>query len=173
MKQIEDAVYKVLKEIWPNPYNVIINHQRGPEPKGNYGAFHITSLEQVGRDYTGALASPLGDEVYAYKVRTEYSVTIRFTASGDDAGEYIFKLDRSLSNLHYLDLFQLNNLSFTEKSSVRKAPKLKETDWKDYYQLDATFYFAYEEDQEVGIIEQVQLSTGSPIEDEFWVNTNN
>lgn len=66
MEIIEDAVYRAVKHVWPDPFPVIIAYQGAPEPKPPYGVITVMPVDLLNKQHINSLAYHTGDVVITY-----------------------------------------------------------------------------------------------------------
>lgn len=157
---LRDKIYDSLALIFPTT-QIIQAYGNGPEPETTYVEFDIAMNEQEGREYISTFANANGEQ----QIISHFVPRVRFDFIGkqDDETEYeaaqlaedfYFKLNYTTVQENFLK----NALSYMRKSSLRRVPKKRETDWYISYQFDVFFGYQVEARQDIDIIETVELT---------------
>lgn len=133
---------------------VIFSHQNGPEPAESYLTISILSQEQQGRHSTATLTN----EDKELSVKASYEVLVQFSffgsLSGDAANEFIHKIN---NNPRTLEELTKNKLGVMRKTSLRRSPQKRDTQWIEAFNLDVTFNYILNTDQLVDVVDAVLL----------------
>lgn len=123
---------------------VIIAHESGLEPLEDYLSIRVVDMEEV--------ASTTGQYLHyneitgeaGNSITTHYKIPVQITFSGKGSGGAATKVNNTIKKLSEArSIFQSNSLSPLYKSSVRRVPHFRETEWRDIFKLDITFSYAY------------------------------
>jgi len=153
---LREKLYDSLAVIFPST-QIIQAYTNGPEPKTPYITFDIGNVKQEGQEYLSTFATSMGEQqifsTYTCRVRLEFASRADDFRAADLANDFYYKVDYTSTQ----ETFLKNALSFMRKSSVRKVPKKRETDWYMFYQIDLYFGYQVESNQDVDIIESVEI----------------
>ena len=155
-EDLRDKVYDSLFALFPT--TPLVNaYSNGPEEASPYIVFDLSNIKQEGQEYVSTHSDVFGTQqivqTFTFRLRLE------FVGEGDDftaaslAEEFYRIIDYTPTN----ELFQRNGMSYFRKSSIRKVPKKRETDWWMFYQVDLYFGYQVEARQDVGAIESVEI----------------
>lgn len=154
--QLRESVYDSLELIFPT-IQIVQAYTNNPEQVTPYITFDIMSVKQDGQEYISSFADDDGTQQIVSQNTTR--VTLEFVSKGNDftapdlANDFYFQVDYTSTQ----EIFLRNNLSYMRKSSVRKIPKKRETDWYVCYQIDLYFGYQVEARQDVDVIDSVGI----------------
>lgn len=154
--ELKSALYNTISRMVPGT-QVIWMYGEGTEPSSPYIGLHILSMDQIGREEVGTYANETteGSDVYTVSVKATYEAFVQVAFRGSTAGDLAHDFNQSLNNpLSWLKMSE-NNLSKMRQSSIRNAPQLRDTKYVQAFNQDVTFAYAYNNDQEIDVIEQV------------------
>lgn len=159
-KKLEDSLWAAttaFMETHGLDTKVIISHESGQEPKGDYLAIQIISLNPVGSAWKSTnLNSRLGKNIS--EIHDFYEILIGFRFSGDSVGGSAVLLDTMIKNSEQTRwLYQREGLSALNKMPLRRVPVLKESKWHNAFSLDVTFTYSLITEEEVDWIEKVDV----------------
>lgn len=153
---LQNSVYDSLATLFPNT-TIVQAYTNGPEPKSPYIVFDLYSVKQQGQEYVETYVTPDGlQQIYSHYsclIRLEFAAPTQDFRAAELANEMYFKVDYTTSQ----EVFLRNNLSYLRKSSIRKIPKKRDTDWWMFYQIDLHFGYQVEARQNTGVIESVEI----------------
>lgn len=159
-KEVRTAIrkgsIKALLEYFPTEVEqnsgIIFSHINGTEPSIPYVVINILGISQIGSaDY-----STRTNENLELSIKAEYEVRAQFSFCGSSAGSMMhYFTQRIKNNVVVWEEFQKNNLQIRTKSDPRRAPQKRDTQWVDYWNMDVTFGYAVNTQQEVDVIEHV------------------
>lgn len=156
-QSLRENIYDSLAAIFPS-VQIVQAYANGPEPVPPYIVFDIYSVKQQGREYTSTFANEEGKQqiysTYSCLVRVEFAAPTHDFRAADLANELYFKVDYTSTQ----EMFSKNALSYLRKSSIRKIPKKRDTDWWMCHQIDLYFGYQIEARQDINIIETVQIT---------------
>jgi len=157
---IRNGTYKALEEFFPDKSSapIIFSHNNGPEPTTNYVVINIVDIISPGR---GSSSGRVGSD-YELKTVGYYEVRVQFSFCGSDSADMAHTFNHRISNSQLvLDEFRLNKLGYMRKSSMRRAPQKRETEWVEYQNIDVTFSYSVISIDVVDIIESVVIEDAS------------
>jgi hypothetical protein len=117
---------------------VIFSNSSGTEPSGSYVVVNILAIEQIGHRSNSSKLDSLGrlSTMVSYEVQAQYSFI--GSASGDMAQSFTQRINNNQTSLNAQTA---NNLRVMRKSSLRRAPQLRDTKWVEYHNIDVTFSY--------------------------------
>lgn len=177
---LRDAIYDSFSSVLPG-VQFVQAYSNHPELVTPYATFNIMPISQAGRESSeggGGLAYEVGTtNTYAQETLAHFVVKVQVEfigkADAEDAAatladDFFFLTNTPQSQ----EFFMKNNLSYLRKSSMRRVPRKRETDWYIAYQFDVFFGYQVVRQQAVDIIERVELE-GNYIADSGTVTTIN
>jgi len=149
---------KVLDEYFPTDAlkneAILYSHTNGTEPSKPYVVIQIVSANQVGR----TSYSTLTDEDENLTIITQYEIVTQFSFCGSLAGDMAFDFNNAINNNVIMwEAFQKNKLAPLRKSTLRRLPIKRETQWIEYQNLDVTFSYAVKTTQKVDVVERISV----------------
>lgn len=160
--QLEDAVrnstYVALSEYFSDVPKedtlIIFSHLNGVEPSSPYVIINIVDLSSTGRHQT----STLTNEDEELSITNTYEARVQFSFGGSYSQNMVLSfVQRIGSNPKVLEELRRNKLGFMRKSSVRRAPQKRETEWVEFQNVDVTFSFAVNTQEVVDVVEAVVI----------------
>lgn len=161
----------VLSEYFPTTElqdkGIIFSHGTGLEPTIPYVVIQILSTDQVGR----TSYSTLTDEDENLTIITQYEITAQFSFCGTKAGDMAYDFNSAINNNVVMwEAFQKNNLAPLRKSTLRRLPLRRDTQWIEYENLDVTFSYAVKTTQKVDVVERISvLGLGVTPEERIYI----
>lgn len=158
------AIYSTLKTALRNTALVALNeyptvtaifsHQNGLEPAGSYVTISILSVEQQGHHSTSSLTNTVEE----LTVSVAYEVMVQFSFVGSASGDMAYSFNQRINNnpLVFQELAK-NKLGVLRKSTVRRAPQKRDTQWVEYHNMDVTFSYFISNQQIIDVVEGVVL----------------
>lgn len=169
---LQNNVYDSLATLFPDT-TIVQAYTNGPEPRSPYIVFDLYSVKQQGQEYIETFTSIEGrQQIYSHYsclIRLEFAAPTQDFRAAELANELYFIVDYTTSQ----EVFLKNNLSYLRKSSIRKIPKKRDTDWWMFYQIDLHFGYQVEARQDTGVIESVEIQGGYVREDGTILQTQN
>lgn len=157
---LRDKIYDSLALVMPST-EIIQAFNNGPEPTTPYVVYDVGMNNQVGREYISSFADVDGKQ----QIISQFEPRIRIEFIGKQDGEADFAAAQLAEDFYFKleytsvqEAFLKNSLSYMRKSSLRRVPKKRETDWYMCYQMDVFFGYQVEARQDVDIIETVELT---------------
>lgn len=145
---------------------VIFSHVNGIEPVGSYVVINILNVTQQGRGMVGTLLG--ATEVKTLSISAAYEVQAQFSFVGKDSGDISHDFHHRLNNPITLEAATRNSLGVMRKSSVRRAPQKRDTQWVEYHNMDVTFSYIANSKQQIDWVEAVvieqNISDGEAVE---------
>lgn len=155
---IRNAALVALNE-YPSA-QVIFSHAGGVEPVGSYVVINILSIDQQGH----ASRSTLTNADLELTIIGSFEVQCQLSFVGKDSGDMAQSLSQRITNNPVsLEANSRNKLGFMRKSQIRRAPQKRDTQWVEYHNMDVTFSYNINTQQEVDVIEAVVLEDDSTI----------
>lgn len=157
--QLIQSLITSTKSIFPDN-KVIRAQQGGNEPTNPYVVVQVIREDQVGTPYVDTLLSTTN------KITTTvvYDALVQFSfisKDSDAAGNMVKQFVQLMKTPSTREVFRINRLSCRQISSVRTVSSLREGEWVQHYNVDATFSYA-------SITEQTyQPITSVTLEDEM------
>lgn len=143
---IEDALLTLLNTELGIP--VILGHQSGPEPTGDYGVIYIS----VFRNLHNAESHTYSSDVDTLTEKTVQSMVVQFTCQfyGNSNFENAFLANglfksRSIQERLYYD----NCLSFQSLTQIRNIPELRDTQYIPKAAFDVSFLTTFDFNQSI------------------------
>lgn len=135
-------------------FKFISSHGNGSEPAESYGVYNILSIEQQGHSTTSTLTRE--DETLDYS--GAFEVMVQFSFLGSQAGEIVHVFTQRINSSPWvLEEQNRNKLGFMRKSSVRRAPQKRDTQWIEAFNVDVTFLYIVNTNELVDVIESVVI----------------
>ena len=161
-KNIRDATVKAfeLSDIPINPNNIIFSNQNGTEPKGDYCVINILENRQKGRvnesTRTSDGASP---EIQQLTSTSFYYAKTQLSFIGNSAYENGLEFESALNNnRQVIEWYQRKSLNPVNKSSVKRLPKLRETDWIESAVIDFDLGYSVQRYQDIDWVEYITIN---------------
>lgn len=141
---------------------VIFSHQNAPEPSSPYCVINPLIVNQIGRSEISTLTgeSVLVGEVETRQLyyKTTYEAQIQFTFAGSNAEDLAFYFHNSVCNNRTISfVYRKNNLSPMRKSTLRRNPQRRDTQWVDFWNVDVTFLYTVVTKQDVDWVEHISV----------------
>lgn len=132
----------------------IYSHQNGLEPAESYLSINILDVQQIGHHSTPALTT--ATEIL--DVRVVYEVMVQFSFFGSLAGDAAHSFTQRINNnpLVFEELSK-QKLGIMRKSTLRRAPQKRDTQWIEAFNIDITFNYIVNTAQPVDVVEIVIL----------------
>ncbi|MNQ88810.1 hypothetical protein D3C85_1040910 [compost metagenome] len=161
---------------------VIFSHQNAPEPSVPYCVINPLIINQIGRseistftddgywveDFDGD-TTYTGDEVFeatAFKslhYKITYESQIQFTFAGSNAEDLAFYFHNAVCNNRTISfVYRKNGLSPMRKSTLRRSPQKRDTQWVDFWNVDVTFLYTVITKQDVDWVDSLTEITLNP-----------
>lgn len=160
-KAVRRAVIQSLIEYFPDTASqnagIIFSHVNGSEPANPYVVINVLGIEQIGKHSTSTLADPTQNIV---NVRASYEITVQFSFCGSTAGDMAQSFTQRINN-NPLSFESLNRekLSVMRKSTIRRAPQKRDTQWVEYFNQDVVFSYIINTQQVVDWVEAVVIES--------------
>tara|TARA_Y100000114_G_C11764120_1_gene332388 strand:- start:64138 stop:64671 length:534 start_codon:yes stop_codon:yes gene_type:complete len=151
---LETAVRNVCLVANNNYPNMLMNfsHQGGSEPVTSYASINILDMQQMGHHSTPALTNQLKQ----LDIRVAYEVMVQISFFGTDAGDASHLFTNAVNNNPLvLEAMQQNNLGLMRKSTLRRNPQKRDSQWVDSFNIDLTFSYIINTAQLVDVVEAV------------------
>lgn len=139
LDSIYDSFDRMLKALGHNKTKVVFSNYNNIEPKDTYLIIDPTDIKQIGRRDESSLVSCPTETI---TTSTHYVACLKITAFGKGAGNLGTHIHSSITNTRTaFDELHKNRLAVLKKSSLRRNPQLRETEWIDafVFDLDLTF----------------------------------
>jgi hypothetical protein len=131
---------------------VMFSHSNTTEPDESYVVINILEMRQIGRHST---TSKL-DSSNTLSTQVSYEVMVQFSFLGSLSAEMSHEFTQRLNNNYLvLDSMKKNKVKMMRKSSVRRIPQLRDTEWVDNFNIDVTFSYIGLTQDVIDIIEAV------------------
>lgn len=160
-KAIRRAAIQSVIEYFPTEADqnkfVFFSHTNGSEPANPYMVINILGIQQIGKHSTSTLADPTQNIV---SVRASYEITVQFSFCGSTAGDMAQSFTQRINN-NPLSFESLNRekLSVMRKSTIRRAPQKRDTQWVEYFNQDVVFSYIINTQQVVDWVEAVVIES--------------
>lgn len=140
---------------------VIYSHQNGSEPAESYVVIQVVSLNQVGHSQHDTLTDESTPErKISYK--SFYEGVVQFTFAGSEAPSIAHDFLNSIpGNVVIREAYQKNNLAPMRKSTLRRAPQKRDTQWVEFFNVDVTFSYAVITTQTIDWVEHITIDINS------------
>lgn len=130
------------------------SHDNATEPAQSYVVINILEMRQIGRHSTSSKL----DSSNTLSTQVSYEVTVQFSFLGSLSAEMSHEFTQRLNNNYLvLDSMKKNKVKMMRKSSVRRIPQLRDTEWVDNFNIDVTFSYIGLTQDIVDIIEAAVL----------------
>lgn len=163
---------------------VILSHQNAPEPSIPYCVINPLIVNQIGRTEISTLTDDgywvedmdgginySGNQVFQAEqfkslyYKTTYEAQIQFTFAGSNAEDLAFYFHNSVCNNRTISfVYRKNGLSPMRKSTLRRSPQRRDTQWVDFWNVDVTFLYAVITKQDVDWIDsttEIQINASN------------
>lgn len=131
---------------------VMFSHNNTTEPDESYVVINILEIRQIGRHSTSSKL----DSNNTLSTQVSYEVMVQFSFLGSLSPEMSHEFTQRLNNNYLvLDSMKKNKVKMMRKSSVRRIPQLRDTEWVDNFNIDVTFSYIGLTQDVVDIIEAV------------------
>ena len=156
-KAVRRASIQSLIEFFPatdsQNKGIIFSHVNGSEPSTPYVVINILGIEQQGKHVT----SPLLDSSQTFvNVRAAYEITVQFSFCGSTAGDMAQSFTQRINNNPLsLESLTREKLSVMRKSTIRRAPQKRDTQWVEYFNQDVVFAYVINTEQPIDWVETV------------------
>ncbi len=158
-KAVRRAVIQSLIEYFPDTASqnagIIFSHVNGNEPVNPYVVINVLGIEQIGKHSTSTLADPSENIL---NIRASYEITVQFSFCGSTAGDMAQSFTQRINN-NPLSFESLNRekLSVMRKSTIRRAPQKRDTQWVEYFNQDVVFTYTLNTEQPIDWVEAVVI----------------
>lgn len=133
---------------------IIFSHTGGSEPAESYVAIQIVDIRQSGRGYVSTLTN-VDEEL---TIQGNYLITAQFSFCGSQSLEMSSVFTQRVGNNPIIHQeFSKYGLGYMNKTTIRRAPQKRETEWVEYQNIDVTFSYTVSTQQVVDVIEAVVL----------------
>lgn len=142
----EDALLTLLNTELDIP--VILGHENGPEPEGDYGVIYITQYTNLHRDSNHTYSS--GPDTLTEL--TKQTMVVQFTCMfyGDTCFENAFKANGLFkSRMIQENLYWENDLALQQITQIRNIPELRETQFIPKASFDVSFLTCFQFEQDI------------------------
>lgn len=140
-----DATRKVLDTLGFTSVSVVFSNENALEPSKTYCVINILDIQQRGYRDEGTYLTPNPDDADSpfLEFIVHYTVLTQFSFIGLSAGDAGMDFRHNLvNNRKCVDIYRAYNFGMLEKSSLRRAPQMRETNWVDGYNMDINLSFA-------------------------------
>lgn len=132
---VETAVVKVVQAIHPT-LKVIKGYSNGPEPVTAYAWVDLLSLDPAGREQGSSLSVEgvvQTTEHYIGRCRITF---VGKDVTGNHGGDLAAAFSESLPKPSILEVMETQKLSLMSKGTVKRVPKMRETQWYNSYVVE-------------------------------------
>lgn len=159
-KAVRRAVIQSLIEYFPDTASqnagIIFSHVNGSEPANPYVVINVLGIEQIGRHSTSTLTDP--SEGNILNVRVSYEITVQFSFCGSTAGDMAQSFTQRINNNPFsFSALNQEKLSVMRKSSIRRIPQKRDTQWVEYFNQDVVFTYTINTEQSIDWVEAVVI----------------
>ena len=156
-KAIRRASIQSLIEFFPTTdlqnKGIIFSHLSGAEPNTPYVVINILGIEQQGKHSTSTLSDPTQNTLY---IRASYEITVQFSFCGSTAGDMAQSFTQRINNNPFsFSALNQEKLSVMRKSTIRRAPQKRDTQWVEYFNQDVVFTYTINTKQPIDWVEAV------------------
>lgn len=116
---------------------LIFSHQNGSEPSQTFISINILRVEQQGRSSIAGRMNSNG----TLDVRVVYEALVQFSFLGNDAGEIAHDFIHYCNSPETLIAMSGHNMALLRKTSLRRNPQRRDTQWVESFNFDATFSY--------------------------------
>ena len=158
-KAIRRAAIQSVIEYFPTEADqnklVFFSHTNSSEPASPYMVINILGIQQIGKHSTSTLADPSQNIL---NIRVSYEISVQFSFCGSTAGDMAQSFTQRINN-NPLSFESLNRekLSVMRKSTIRRAPQKRDTQWVEYFNQDVVFTYTLNTEQPVDWVEAVVI----------------
>lgn len=140
--------------------NIIFSHPNGTEPSGNYCVINILEDRQKGGVSEATLTKQGETEEIQLLAYTTFRYSkVQFSFIGSSAYENGLEFENNLNNNRsVVEGYQRKFLAPVNKSSCKRLPKLRETDWIESAVLDCEFSYSVQRYQDIDWVEYIILN---------------
>lgn len=153
---LRKGTFKALSDFFTNEQTapIVFSHRNGAEPAESYVVINVVAIEQIGLGYK----STLTNELEELTLQGSYEVRVQFSFCGSESQEMASTFTQRIGNNPVIhEEFSRYGLGYMRKSSIRRAPQKRETEWVEYQNIDVTFSYTVSTQQVVDVIEAVVL----------------
>lgn len=155
MDSLYDATEAMLRENGFRDVSIIFATSGAPVPKNTYVVLDILEISQVGRSDESTY---LTAEEKLLEFNTHYKIDLRIAVRGDSAPNIASSLHHNINNRRCFEELMKRNLGVLNKSSLRRAPQLRETQWVEGYNFDLTLTFSVFTRQSYDWVEYISIN---------------
>ena len=159
--KIEDSLYTAISKAFETlgkNVRVVLSHQNGPEPKGDYVSINVLSMEREGSASKSGMAAWENNQAKEYSVQA-YDSLVQLNFFGDNAPDLATLFHSQWkSNTAVREHFLRNNLAPRIISGLRRAPQLRDTVWINSFAVDIRVGYAVRTIQDVDWVDRVVIN---------------
>jgi hypothetical protein len=138
----------------PSGMPVIYYYPNAPRPTVDYVTLYITSVTQIGRDYT---SDPSNDAGIA-NMSGDREFTLQVQAYGDDPLTVLENLRTSLQKESVLDSLRATGISYVNWFPIQDITSLIDSRFEQRGTMDLLFRMAQTYTDTIGVIDTVQVT---------------
>lgn len=149
-------VYTWVTQNVPSTIPVIFLYQNGPRPQVDYVTLNMSSLVQIGEDYT---PDPTDDTGLA-DMAGDREMTIQIAAYGGknvDPFTILENLRSSLQKVTVLDTLRVNGICYANHYPINDTSTLIDTLYERRAQMDVLFRIGQDYDDNLGVIDTINM----------------
>ncbi|MBG23653.1 MAG: hypothetical protein CMF22_10045 [Idiomarinaceae bacterium] len=140
LQNIEDAILVTMNDYFNIP--VILEHQGGPEPTGDYGVFGLLTFNKVNRNKYNSYKSGAD---FKERIQQDYYITATLRFYGDSCYDNAFEAQSVLQlKSTQEELYTFNCISILDITNVRRLPELRDTGYIQKASFDINMLVGYE-----------------------------
>lgn len=143
--QLYDAVREVLDDLGYPAVEVVYANENILEPSKTYCVINILDFVQLGGKDEGTFLSvdPSQTVQEVLDIIVHYSIPTQFSFIGKTAGNVSHDFrHNAINNRKSYESFMRQSFGMLQRSNLRKAPQLRETEWVAGYNMDISFSFS-------------------------------
>lgn len=156
-----DSVREVLDNLGYQKVPVVYANQNVLEPSKTYCVINILDFVQNGYRDEGTFISqdPSQEDPNVLDTISHYSIPTQFSFIGESAGNVSHDFrHNTINNRKAYESFMKRNFGLLQRSSLRKAPQLRETEWVAGFNMDISFSFAIHTRQSYDWVEFININ---------------
>lgn len=146
---LRESVYDSLAEIMPE-VQFVMAYSNGPEQVTPYATYDITPLDQLGRESDDGMGNLIAH--FLARVRVEFVGKVDEEEIAAMLADKLYYLINSTNSQQCLLKY---NLAYMRKSSMRRVPRKRETDWYMAYQFDV--FVGYQVISQQAVVDTIEV----------------
>lgn len=156
---LEDLLFDNFSPLFPA--QKFFFYQEGvTEPKGTYCSCEIIEFDMLGQEANTAVGvqseDPLEPEVYRTSVTRHYRIQVRFRTVGDEAEEFIERIENLITETVSREFLSYNGLGVLRKNNIQRTPMRRDTQYVKCFTYVVEFSAYTQHQYETDVVENIE-----------------